>query len=209
MPGRSVLSIAPIPKLAELREAVLAHSEKRKPKWGFRIADDIVMELQAQPCSLLSERVKAMGYKQTVVSFDGYAVMRQGACAADLKSRPRGSRSQKFSLLQFDGKPDWQLALGRRTWPAGSDASSVEPLSAAIVAALQGDGIFTKLTPERMLKPSCMICGKGLTDPASMSRWIGPECAATSSIRIFHEIRKPSEAATAEPGSRDKIGNEP
>jgi hypothetical protein len=47
-------SIAPIPKLAELREAVLARSEKRKPKWGFRIADDIVMELQAQPSSLSS-----------------------------------------------------------------------------------------------------------------------------------------------------------
>jgi hypothetical protein len=32
-----------------------------------------------------------------------------------------------------------------------------------------------------------MICGKGLTDPASMARWIGPECASTTSIRIFCE----------------------
>ena len=50
----TILHIAPIPKLAELREAVLAHSEKRKPKWGFRIAPDIVMELQPQPCMLVS-----------------------------------------------------------------------------------------------------------------------------------------------------------
>ena len=59
--------------------------------------------------------------------------------------------------------------------------------------AFQGNGIFTKLAPERMLKPACMICGKGLTDPAGMARWIGPECAMTSSISIFHETR--SEAA--------------
>ena len=68
--------IAPIPKLAELREAVLAHSEKRKPKWGFRIAPDIVMELQAQPCSLLGnsgefEMNRHQGRKHVAVTGDG------------------------------------------------------------------------------------------------------------------------------------------
>jgi hypothetical protein len=183
----TIIMIAPIPKLAELREAVLARSEKPKPKWGFRIASDIVMELQAQPCTLVSDALKAKGRKQDVVKFEGHAVMITGASVADLKKHRRGAREQKFSLLQFDGEPDWQLTLGNRTWPGGSDVSSVAPLSAAILAALQGDGIFTKLTPERMLKPACMICGKGLTDPASMARWIGPECAATTSIRIFRE----------------------
>jgi hypothetical protein len=72
-----------------------------------------------------------------------------------------------------------------RTWPGGSNADSVAPLSAAIVASLQGDGIFNKLTPERMLKPACMICGMGLSDAVSMARWVGPECAATTSIRVF------------------------
>ncbi|MBT1511785.1 hypothetical protein KIP88_14835 [Bradyrhizobium sp. SRL28] len=195
------IMIAAIPKLAELREVVLAHSEKRKPKWGFRIAVDIVMELQAQPCLLLSERLKAGGGKQAVLSFEGYAVMTPGAASAvDLKKRPPGSRSRKFSLLQFDGEPNWQLALGQRSWPYGSDVDSVAPLDDAILAALQVDGIFTQLTPERMLKPACMICGKALTDPASMSRWIGPECAATTSIRIFREKtdRRPISAYSIE-----------
>ncbi|MGO4506028.1 hypothetical protein AB4Z51_03340 [Bradyrhizobium sp. 2TAF36] len=187
----TAIYIAPIPKLAELREAVLAHSEKRKPKWGFRLAADIVMELQAQPCSLLSATAKARGYQQAVVKFEGKAVMTAGASAADLKKHKRGAREQKFSLLQFEGEPDWRLTLGSRTWPAGSGADSVAPLSAAIVASLQGDGIFTKLTPERMLKPACMICGKGLSDVASMARWVGPECAATSSIRVFFVPRVP------------------
>jgi hypothetical protein len=152
------------------------------------------MELQAQPCSQVSPKYLAAGCKQAVVKFVGKAVMTAGASAADLKKHKRGAREQKFSLLQFDGEPDWQLTLGSRTWPAGSDVSSVAPLSAAIAAALQGDGIFTQLTPERMLKPACMICGKGLTDPASRSRWVGPECAATTSIRVFWE-RNAEEAA--------------
>ena len=68
--------IAPIPKLAELREAVRAHSEKRKPRWGFRIADDIVMELQAHPCALLGdsgefEMNRHQGRKPVAVTSDG------------------------------------------------------------------------------------------------------------------------------------------
>ena len=83
--------IAPIPKLAELRDAVLAHSEKRKPKWGFRLAPDIVMELQAQPCLWVRPEYLAKGSKQAVRQFEGYAVMTAGqANAADLKRKPRG-----------------------------------------------------------------------------------------------------------------------
>jgi uncharacterized protein YndB with AHSA1/START domain len=28
-----------------------------------------------------------------------------------------------------------------------------------------------------MFQPACLLCGKALTDPVSMARWIGPECA--------------------------------
>jgi len=35
-----------------------------------------------------------------------------------------------------------------------------------------------------MLKPACLMCGKALTDPVSMARWIGPECAGTSSAVV-------------------------
>jgi hypothetical protein len=33
-----------------------------------------------------------------------------------------------------------------------------------------------------MFGANCLICGKGLTDPASMARWIGPECAGSPSL---------------------------
>ena len=53
--------IPPIPALAELREAVLLRSEKRKPKWGSRVADDLVMEIQPQPVFLVAPALAARG----------------------------------------------------------------------------------------------------------------------------------------------------
>ena len=192
----TILHIAPIPKLAELREVVLARSEKRKPKWGFRLAPDTVMELQAQPCHLLSEGAKAKGYKQAVVSFEGCAVITERASEEHLKRLPSARVpffKRKFSLLQFEGEPDWQFAHTGWYRTLDDDPRPAERLDAAILAALQGDGIFAKLAPENMLRTACMICGKGLTDPASMARWIGPECAATSSISVFWERSEAAE----------------
>jgi hypothetical protein len=47
---------------------------------------------------------------------------------------------------------------------------------------------FSRLTADLMFSASCLCCGKALTDPASMARWIGPECAHNSSLivpRVF------------------------
>jgi len=46
------------------------------------------------------------------------------------------------------------------------------------------DGKLDQITPAGMLSPNCMICGKGLTDPASMARMIGPECYGSGSLDI-------------------------
>jgi hypothetical protein len=56
-----------------------------------------------------------------------------------------------------------------------------------VVAALHPDH-FAALRPELMLTAHCLACGKALTDPVSMARWIGPECwgsASTNLPRIF------------------------
>jgi hypothetical protein len=34
-----------------------------------------------------------------------------------------------------------------------------------------------KLSSQSMLSPACLACGRALTDPVSMARLIGPECA--------------------------------
>jgi hypothetical protein len=43
---------------------------------------------------------------------------------------------------------------------------------------------FSKFDPKKMFSSHCFCCGKGLTDPASMARFIGPECAQTGSLNI-------------------------
>ena len=56
-------------------------------------------------------------------------------------------------------------------------------------------------TPAKMLSHNCVICGKGLTDPASMARWIGPECAGTSSLRVPFVLDPFKRAAAEEPAA--------
>ena len=38
------------------------------------------------------------------------------------------------------------------------------------------------INPHQMFEDRCLCCGKALTDPASMARMIGPECAGTASL---------------------------
>ena len=78
---------------------------------------------------------------------------------------------------------DWYLHRTSGAWQAGSDRAGIVSLVERIVAALRG-GYFTASMPPKMLSHHCMICGKGLTDPASMARWIGPECAGTSTLQV-------------------------
>jgi hypothetical protein len=43
------IPIQPIPTLAALRDMVLARSTKRMPKWKFRLAEYMVVEIQPRP----------------------------------------------------------------------------------------------------------------------------------------------------------------
>ena len=86
--------------------------------------------------------------------------------------------------LNFDlaatASDEWQLKPTSYSWKAGSDRELAYRLPDRIADLLDG-GHFDRLRPEILLGHHCMICGKGLTDPVSMARFIGPECAGTSS----------------------------
>jgi hypothetical protein len=43
---------------------------------------------------------------------------------------------------------------------------------------------LNRLMPALMFQANCLLCGKSLTDPVSMARWIGPECAHTHSLDV-------------------------
>src|SRR5215471_16630822 len=82
-------SIPPIPFLAALREEVLKHSLKRMPKWKFRFAPDIVVQLQPKPTVLLSAAATARGFKLKYQHFIGVAVMMEGVTSEALKQMPK------------------------------------------------------------------------------------------------------------------------
>ena len=55
------------------------------------------------------------------------------------------------------------------------------------------DGTFDVVDAKLMLMTQCLVCGKALTDPASMARYIGPECAGTASVHVprMQKLTKP------------------
>src|SRR5262245_54541986 len=100
--------------------------------------------------------------------------MRSSDCRSD-RVRPGGKSSLSFLLLI----PEW---IG----PSAVQAVTGNPAQnefQRVVATLR-NGFLTTSVPAEMLSYNCVICGKGLTDPASMARWIGPECAGTSTLRV-------------------------
>ena len=82
-----------------------------------------------------------------------------------------------------DGGLTGFISIGRRVaWARGLDIAAGRALRERIDAAFR-DGRFDRITPD-MLGSHCLICGKALRDPVSQARFIGPECAGTSSVHI-------------------------
>jgi hypothetical protein len=62
--------IASMSLLAALREAVLVRSTKRMPKWKFRVASDVVIQIQPRT----DKR------EESLATFDCHAMMRPAIC---------------------------------------------------------------------------------------------------------------------------------
>lgn len=191
--------IAPMPLLAALRDAVLVRSTTRMPKWKFRVADDIVIRVQPKPATITKTNRDGLPW------FDCFSVIHGEANSTMLKDPPRDSWQVQFRLAIF---PGWVGAGDDVEDRVRSDAHCVETAwrfkvtGMGFGGGLQNDACLTvrdrlrdilpiafeRLRPEMMLKPACLMCGKMLTDPVSMARWIGPECAGTSSSAIPYTV---------------------
>ena len=192
-------TISSIHFLAELREEVLKHSLKRMPKWKFRFASDIVVQLQPKPTVLFFETM-ARGLKPKFHLFEGVAVMMDGVTAHALKQLPKQPCPPywqiKFEIFASDPKTDWTFQRTSGCWQRGADRAGIPILVERVVATLRS-GFFTASMPAQMLSHNCVICGKGLADPASMARWIGPECAGTGTLHVPFVIADKSNKAAA------------
>jgi uncharacterized protein DUF6011 len=161
--------IKPQPLLAQLRALVFAQSENRSPKWKFRAAPDLVLQIQAKLSAKHAEK------------FECSAVQCAGADVDLLTMR-------RIDLHKT--KADWQLrfdlyALPDATWHFRPRSITSKPTGGVefcrrVIDAFE-NGHFDRLRPSMMLGHYCLCCGKGLTDPVSMARGIGPECWGSAS----------------------------
>lgn len=165
--------IAPMPLLATLREAVITRSTARMPKWKFRVAADIVMQIQPRLDTVRKENPDGLPW------LDCQAVIMDGVTGAMLKDPPPDSWKMNFRVMLSD---PWRFKVCRYGCGTGCTADEALIVRDRLVALMSP--AFERLHPEMMLKPACLMCGKMLTDPVSMARWIGPECAGTSSAVV-------------------------
>ena len=192
--------ISPISFLAKLREEVLKRSLKRMPKWKFRLASDLVLQLQPKPTVLLSEAATARGLKPKLQHFEGTAVMTENVTSAVFKQLPHRPCPPwwqlKFDLFALAPDADWTFKPAGGRWQGGADRAGVDAIAQRLLAKFRA-GFLDGSTPVEVLSPNCVICGKHLTDPASMARWIGPECAGTASLHVPFVIDASNRAQAA------------
>ena len=192
--------ISPISFLAKLREEVLKRSLKRMPKWKFRIASDLVLQLQPKPTVMLSEAAMARGLKPKLQHFEGTAVMTENVTIAVFKCLPQRPCPPwwqlRFDLFALAPDADWMFKPAGGRWQGGADRAGVDAIAQRLVAGFR-TGFLDGSAPVEVLSPNCVICGKGLSDPASMARWIGPECAGTSSLHVPFVIDASNQAQAA------------
>jgi hypothetical protein len=178
--------IAPMPLLAELRLAVLTRSTSRIPKWKFRAAPDVVVQIQPRPASVSKINKDGLPW------FDGRAVIRDDATEATLNDPTRDGWKINFRVTLDYASMEWVFKIYgvgcREEWR--SDAITTRDRLVDLMPVA-----FARLRPEMMLKPSCLMCGKALTDPVSMARWIGPECAGTTSRSVPYTFMLTAEDA--------------
>jgi hypothetical protein len=173
-----------VPLLRELRDIVLAcnATTKRFPKWKFRIGEDFVIQLQ--PRGELPTRT-------TSRLFMGVAIQGQPIPAEAFTRHISGLLQLSFEIVKCQGNSAWEF---RPTWRYVKSEAVAMVLRERTRESLS---FLNQLDAATMFLPACLVCGKKLTDPISMARWIGPECAqrAPFDARKRRILTEPAERA--------------
>jgi hypothetical protein len=173
-------NVPAIPLLQQLNDWVIQQNEKRLPKWKFRFAPDFAIQIQSKLT------------RKHAVLFEGRALhaenVKAGLFVGLLRHDYYHSRVN-FKLFANEGDAAWTF----QPCSAGCGDLGFNGLFKTrerTIEVLHPDR-FANLNPGLMLSPNCLCRGKGLTDPASMARQIGPECwgnASTNLPRIFNAM---------------------
>jgi hypothetical protein len=168
-----------IATLAQLRGIVLQHNSKRYPKWKFKLADDLVMQIQPRPTrgrlfegmALQGEHVTAEMFTRRLRSEDGMT---------ELQFELTAATGATMSFFGFS----WVFCPTRGVtfWVNQDREEQKERARRFVLRTFESLALLTQLDPSMMFQPACLNCGRPLTDPVSMARWIGPECATRVSF---------------------------
>jgi hypothetical protein len=172
----AAVRIEPVSTLARLRKVVLSINAKRRPKWRFRLADEIVLQLQPQPNHGRDDA-------DTGLQFLGRVLQGPGITKAHFASKSVGPGllDIPFSIDALATSPvRWRIKVHRGPGPRG-DMAAWQALKDRLIASLPR---LNTLEQTLMFQPNCVICGKALTDPVSIARWIGPECAHSHGLDV-------------------------
>jgi hypothetical protein len=173
-----------VPLLKELRDTVLACNvtTKRFSKWKFRIGEDFVIQLQprGEPSICTAFRL-----------FLGVAIQGQPIPVEAFTRHISGLSQLSFEIRQRLDNSVWEF---RPTWRYVKDEIAAVALRERTRESLS---LLNQLDATTMFLPACLMCGKKLTDPISMARWIGPECAQRVSFdaRNRRILTEPAEHA--------------
>jgi hypothetical protein len=200
---------------ADLREACLERSEKRMPIWRVRFAPDLVAQIQPKPVALRSRRAIEKGLRQQLVSFVGKAVMTEGAAGWMLQKYPDKHYVPAWWAYNFSISDDpddaaiWLLNHAGGCWKSGALRDGYVVLRERVFEQLKG-GFLDAFNSESMLSPVCLLCGKTLSDTASMARRVGPECWGSASLRVpgLLSVRRPLVAEAVAPAGAASLFGE-
>ena len=149
---------------------------------------------------MLSQAAMERGFKPKLQHFEGEAVMTENVTSAVFKHLPHRPCPPwwkiKFELYSQSADEGWVCKRTSGYWQSGADSTGTGKVYQRVTSAFRS-GLFDGSAAPEMLSHNCVICGKGLTDPASMARWIGPECAGTSSLRVPFVIDASHQAQAA------------
>jgi hypothetical protein len=170
-------SIPALPLLQQLNDWVIKQNEKRLPKWKFRFAPDFAIQIHPRVTRAYDTLFEC-------------AALQTENVTASLFTAPSNLRDRSYYRARFDLQVRggvWTIRHRGGSWTRGNSRDEFYQVRQRAIEALQPKH-FADLNPEMMLSPNGLCCGKGLRDPVSMARWIGPECwgsASTNLPRIF------------------------
>jgi hypothetical protein len=181
--------LEPVPMLATLRHTVLSINPKRCPRWRFRFANDLVVQIQPRP----------VDRRTRFTLFAGIAIQGAGITLAQFTAKGRryvpGLEVMAFSIELCDGR--WAFVL--RSAPAGPEWAS--PFMVFEERVVHGMASFRQLHGAMLFSPACLLCGRALTDPVSMARGIGPECYGSHGLEVGL-FALPDDRVSSLPGPR-------